>query len=60
VLVGRPVLWALAVSGQQGVETALKWLRDDLIADMKSMGITSLDELGPHCIYGPDRERLGI
>lgn len=45
VLVGRPVLWALAVEGAQGVERVLRDLRQDLEYHMKSAGCTSLDAI---------------
>jgi 4-hydroxymandelate oxidase len=47
IMVGRPVLWGLAVSGQQGVETVLSILRDELHNAMTLLGVRSVDELGP-------------
>lgn len=38
VLVGRPMLWALAVAGPQGVAHALRLLRDELEATMALAG----------------------
>jgi len=45
VLVGRPVLYALATSGQSGVEAWLRTLREDLIRTMVLLGARSVDEL---------------
>lgn len=45
---GRFYLYALAASGQAGVERALGNMRTEIERDMKLMGIRSLDELGPH------------
>lgn len=46
VLIGRPYLWALAASGQAGVEHVLDLLRDELDLDMALAGcptIASID-----------------
>ena len=50
VLLGRPVLYALAVGGQAGVERALKLLRDELELAMVLAGCTSLAAVGPHML----------
>uniref|UniRef100_A0A1B6ES54 (S)-2-hydroxy-acid oxidase n=1 Tax=Cuerna arida TaxID=1464854 RepID=A0A1B6ES54_9HEMI len=42
VFVGRPALWGLAHSGQQGVEHILKILKKELITSMTLTGCTSL------------------
>ncbi|MFP5472675.1 MAG: alpha-hydroxy acid oxidase [Gammaproteobacteria bacterium] len=46
VLVGRPVLYALATSGQPGVEAWLHTLREDLVRTMVLLGARNVDELG--------------
>lgn len=43
VLVGRPVLWALAAGGADGVSDMLTALSDDLRVEMSLVGATSLD-----------------
>jgi 4-hydroxymandelate oxidase len=45
--VGRPVLWALAVDGHQGVERYLRSLAADLARTLALLGIESVAELGP-------------
>ena len=45
VLVGRPVLWALAADGAAGVEACLRALTDDLAEWMALAGAGALDEL---------------
>jgi len=45
---GRWYLYALAGAGQAGVERALTNLKNELVRDMKLMGVKSLSELGPH------------
>ncbi len=49
--VGRPVLWALAVGGQAGVELALARLRDELDVALALCGCRSPDEVGPELIF---------
>lgn len=45
VLVGRPMLWALALGGGKGVEAALKELQQDVLRTMKLLGVSSCGEL---------------
>jgi L-lactate dehydrogenase (cytochrome) len=42
---GRLYLYALAAAGHAGVERVLTILRDEIIRDMKLMGVTSVDQL---------------
>jgi len=51
VLIGRPVLWALAVAGQRGVEHALSILREEIdlamaLAGCPDVGAVTRDLLG--------------
>jgi 4-hydroxymandelate oxidase len=45
VLVGRPLLWALAVEGPAGVTGLLEQLREEIARSMALCGATSLAEL---------------
>jgi isopentenyl diphosphate isomerase/L-lactate dehydrogenase-like FMN-dependent dehydrogenase len=45
VLVGRPMLWALAVGGQAGVEHGLRLLRDELENTLALLGVTATSDL---------------
>ena len=45
VLVGRPVLWALAAGGQGGVEQALEILRHETVIAMTLLGVRRPEEL---------------
>ena len=45
VLIGRPALWALALGGADGVETALRELQGELLRTMKLMGCVSIVDL---------------
>ncbi|HEV8238267.1 MAG TPA: alpha-hydroxy acid oxidase [Thermoanaerobaculia bacterium] len=49
--VGRPVLWGLAIAGQQGVELALQRLRDELDVVMGLCGCASPAEVGRDLIF---------
>jgi isopentenyl diphosphate isomerase/L-lactate dehydrogenase-like FMN-dependent dehydrogenase len=46
VLVGRPVVWGLAVNGGQGVRHVLELLRDELAQALALLGCASPAELG--------------
>ncbi|MCW2613174.1 MAG: L-lactate dehydrogenase [Frankiales bacterium] len=50
VLLGRPVLWALAAGGADGVEQCLRAITDDLAHVMGLAGAASLAEVGPDLI----------
>ncbi|MDT5028939.1 MAG: 4-hydroxymandelate oxidase, partial [Micromonosporaceae bacterium] len=52
VLVGRPVLWALAVGGEAGVRGMLTALREDLLRTMALCGVSSVAEIGPDLLRG--------
>lgn len=45
VLLGRPVLWALAVGGQAGVQRALAILREQLEIDLALLGTPTPDDI---------------
>jgi len=47
VLVGRPVLWGLAVGGEEGVRDVLRILREELDLAMALCGASNLEELWP-------------
>jgi 4-hydroxymandelate oxidase len=52
VLVGRPIVFALAVAGAQGVAHALRLLRDELEIAMALVGCASPAEAGPALLAG--------
>jgi 4-hydroxymandelate oxidase len=54
VLVGRPVLWALAVGGEPGVRGLLTELRADLLRTMALCGVSSVAEIGPELLRESD------
>ncbi len=47
VFVGRPMLCAAAVAGEEGVALAIRLLTEEVGRDMALLGIESLDQLGP-------------
>lgn len=47
VLVGRPLLWALAAQGAQGVALALRLLQDELLMTMALCGCRSTAQASP-------------
>jgi 4-hydroxymandelate oxidase len=47
VLIGRPVIWGLAVDGAQGVTAVLDHLRVELVRAMQLSGTASLKEITP-------------
>jgi 4-hydroxymandelate oxidase len=53
VLVGRPVLWALAADGAAGVERLLSGLAAELRLAMALCGAVTVGELTPDLIAGP-------
>ncbi|KAK9824718.1 hypothetical protein WJX74_000947 [Apatococcus lobatus] len=53
VLLGRPVLWGLALEGQQGVEKVLETLRSELELAMALCGAPSLAQITPSLLMGP-------
>lgn len=42
MFIGRPVLWGLAHSGEEGVSHVLKLLNDELVLAMKLAGAVTL------------------
>ncbi|MDZ7829724.1 MAG: alpha-hydroxy acid oxidase [Halofilum sp. (in: g-proteobacteria)] len=50
VLVGRPVLWGLAVGGERGVTRVLQLLHDEIDLAMALSGCASVDDIGPDLV----------
>ena len=53
VFIGRPLLWALAAEGADGVRTVLAELTADLALVMTQLGVSRLDQLTPDVLSGP-------
>ncbi|KAM7296217.1 hydroxyacid oxidase 1-like [Ixodes scapularis] len=54
VFVGRPVLWALAYNGEEGVREMLEILRQELDRTLALMGCASIDQLRPEMVVHQD------
>jgi len=52
VLIGRAYIYALATSGQAGVERLLAIMEKDLRTNMVLTGVKSVAEIGPHLLAG--------
>lgn len=50
VMVGRPIVYGLAVNGALGVSHVLRLLRDEFEIAMALTGCKTLDDIGPHLI----------
>jgi len=50
VLLGRPILWGLAVGGEAGVEHAIELLRDELDLAMALSGCAKLHDIDPSLV----------
>jgi 4-hydroxymandelate oxidase len=57
VLVGRPVLWSLAVGGETGVTRALNLLRDEFDNAMALCGLREIDEITRDLVRRKGKER---
>jgi 4-hydroxymandelate oxidase len=53
VLIGRPVLWALAVEGADGVGRLLRRLADDLAVQLALVGCRDVSDAAPDLIWQP-------
>jgi 4-hydroxymandelate oxidase len=54
VLVGRPILYGLAVAGADGVAQVLRVLRDELVTAMVMCGCPDLSSIGRDLLAGAD------
>jgi len=50
VMVGRPIVYGLAVNGAMGVAHVLRLLRDEFEVAMALTGCKTLDDIGPHLL----------
>ncbi|CAF3980454.1 unnamed protein product [Rotaria sordida] len=51
VLVGRPILYGLACGGHNGVEAVLNLLKQELMYDMASCGLTRTEQINERILY---------
>jgi len=57
VLIGRPVVWALAVGGEDGVSRLLALLHDEIESALALLGCPIPGDVGPRHVAAPDRHR---
>ena len=57
VLLGRPVVWALATAGEDGVRRLLDLMREEVELALALLGCPSPDALGPAHVAPPGRHR---
>ncbi|XP_042899885.1 2-Hydroxyacid oxidase 1 [Parasteatoda tepidariorum] len=50
VFIGRPLIWGLAHSGQEGVQNILQILKSELDRAMHLAGVRDVKEVGPHLL----------
>lgn len=50
IFIGRPVLWGLAHSGEEGVFNVLKLLNDEFVLAMQLSGCTSIQDIKPSLV----------
>ena len=48
--VGRPFLYAMSSYGLEGVEHAIQILKDEMEMNMRLIGCSSIDQLGPEFV----------
>jgi 4-hydroxymandelate oxidase len=53
VLIGKPVLWALATAGEAGIERALAILREELVIAMTLLGTPRTADIGAAHLVAP-------
>lgn len=60
VLVGRPLLWALTLGGQRGVEEAVEMLRYELELSMALLGVQNVRQITDDFVIAPRGGHLHI
>ena len=56
-LIGRPVIWALTVGGEEGVRRLLSLMRDEIELALALLGCPTPEALGPAHVTAPNRHR---
>jgi len=56
-LIGRPVIWALTVGGEEGVRRLLSLMRDEIELALALLGCPTPEALGPAHVTPPNRHR---
>ena len=59
-LIGRPMLWGLSVAGEAGAAHVLDIFRREIDRVMGLLGVSRIDDLGPHLLTSPTAFRAGL
>ena len=55
VLVGRPIVYGLAIGGQAGVDRVVSKLKRELRLNLQLMGCPSISQLSPDWLISPQK-----
>lgn len=51
VMLGRPLLYALAAEGETGLGALVTAIAGDISVAMAQLGVNTIDQIGPHCLW---------
>ncbi|MEM7061531.1 MAG: alpha-hydroxy acid oxidase, partial [Pseudomonadota bacterium] len=57
VMMGRPFLYALGAGGARGLGQFLDVMEEEISAVMAQIGVTRIEDIGPHVLAGHGNER---
>ncbi|MEM1162326.1 MAG: alpha-hydroxy acid oxidase [Pseudomonadota bacterium] len=57
VMMGRPFLYALGAGGEKGLTEFLDVMTEEISTVMAQIGVTRIDDIGPHVLAGRGNER---
>lgn len=60
VFVGRPFNYAASVAGGAGVAHAIRLMSEEIERNMALLGVTAIDQLGPHLLRRRDGAMAGV
>ncbi|WP_442489565.1 alpha-hydroxy acid oxidase [Halomonas litopenaei] len=60
VFVGRPFNYAASVAGAAGVAHAIRLMSEEIERNMALLGVTAIDQLGPHLLRRRDGVSAGV
>ena len=58
VMLGRPVLFALAAAGRSGLDSLLQCFVEDIDLVMAQIGVSKIDEIGPQALFTDTAQTL--
>ena len=51
VMLGRPLLYALAAEGEAGLDALVSAIAGDISVAMAQLGVNAIDQIGPQCLW---------